>query len=113
MWAGPIVDIPEFWALCDGTNGTPDLRNRFVVGAGDDFEPADTGGQLEHEHDFTGDGHQHSVTTTHECPGSGGVEAWSSGADGGLVNSTQAMGVTDLVELSPPFYALAYIQRVA
>ena len=33
MWSGSIADIPQGWALCDGTNGTPDLRDRFVVGA--------------------------------------------------------------------------------
>src|SRR5690625_7224204 len=32
MWAGAINEIPAGWALCDGTNGTPDLRSRFVVG---------------------------------------------------------------------------------
>ena len=34
MWAGTAETIPESWALCDGTNGTPDLRSRFVIGAG-------------------------------------------------------------------------------
>jgi microcystin-dependent protein/cytoskeletal protein CcmA (bactofilin family) len=34
MWAGSINSIPSGWALCDGSNGTPDLRDRFIVGAG-------------------------------------------------------------------------------
>ena len=34
MWSGPADTIPDGWALCDGTNGTPDLVNRFVLGAG-------------------------------------------------------------------------------
>ncbi|MGJ0848633.1 hypothetical protein ACR77J_18340, partial [Tissierella praeacuta] len=34
MWSGSIANIPEGWALCDGNNGTPDLRDRFIVGAG-------------------------------------------------------------------------------
>lgn len=33
MWSGAITTIPNGWALCDGTNGTPDLRGRFIVGA--------------------------------------------------------------------------------
>ena len=33
MWSGKIADVPLGWALCDGANGTPDLRNRFVIGA--------------------------------------------------------------------------------
>lgn len=36
MWSGSPTAIPTGWALCDGTNGTPDLRERFIVGAGGD-----------------------------------------------------------------------------
>ncbi|MCX5905264.1 MAG: hypothetical protein NTV89_17740, partial [Proteobacteria bacterium] len=32
MWSGAINQIPAGWALCNGTNGTPDLRDRFIVG---------------------------------------------------------------------------------
>lgn len=34
MWSGTVDTIPESWALCDGTNGTPDLRAKFIYGAG-------------------------------------------------------------------------------
>lgn len=33
LWSGSIASIPSGWYLCNGSNGTPDLRNRFVVGA--------------------------------------------------------------------------------
>lgn len=33
MWSGTISTIPERWRLCDGANGTPDLRDKFVIGA--------------------------------------------------------------------------------
>lgn len=36
MWSGTIAAIPTGWALCNGSNGTPDLRNRFVIGAHSD-----------------------------------------------------------------------------
>ena len=36
MWSGKISDIPSGWALCDGGNGTPDLRDKFIVGARQD-----------------------------------------------------------------------------
>jgi hypothetical protein len=36
MWSGAIASIPATWFLCDGTNGTPDLRDRFVIGARSD-----------------------------------------------------------------------------
>lgn len=43
IWSGEIVDIPAGWALCDGNNGTPDLRNKVLVGAGDAKAPHDEG----------------------------------------------------------------------
>lgn len=47
MWSGSIATIPPGWNLCDGTNGTPDLRNRFVVGAGSSYGVGDAGGSNE------------------------------------------------------------------
>lgn len=44
MWSGSIASIPSGWLLCDGTNGTPDLRDRFIVGAGSSYSVAGTGG---------------------------------------------------------------------
>lgn len=44
IWSGAVVNIPDGYQLCDGTNGTPDLRNRFIVGAGGAYSVGDTGG---------------------------------------------------------------------
>lgn len=44
MWSGSVGAIPSGWLLCDGNNGTPDLRDRFVVGAGGAYTVNDTGG---------------------------------------------------------------------
>lgn len=44
MWSGSVASIPAGWALCNGSNGTPDLRDRFVVGAGTTYTPGNTGG---------------------------------------------------------------------
>lgn len=41
---GVASDIPNGWHLCDGTNGTPDLRGRFIVGAGNTYSVGDSGG---------------------------------------------------------------------
>jgi hypothetical protein len=58
MWSGSIVSIPIGWLICDGTNGTPDLRNRFIVGAGSTYAVAATGGSADatlvtHTHTFS------------------------------------------------------------
>ena len=43
-WYGQIADIPNGFAFCNGSNGTPDLRNRFIVGAGSTYSLSATGG---------------------------------------------------------------------
>lgn len=45
MWSGSIASIPSGWALCNGLNLTPDLRDRFIVGAGSSYNPTNSGGQ--------------------------------------------------------------------
>lgn len=44
-WYGDKANIPDGFALCDGTKGTPDLRNRFIVGSGSNYALGDTGGE--------------------------------------------------------------------
>jgi microcystin-dependent protein len=73
MWYGTIGNIPDGWALCNGSNGTPDLRNRFVVGAGDTYALDATGGAVtdttssdgSHDHDVTVGSH---ALTVEELP---------------------------------------------
>lgn len=43
-WFGNVADIPDGFVLCNGTNGTPDLRNRFIVGAGSSYSLSTIGG---------------------------------------------------------------------
>ena len=45
MWSGKTSKIPPGWALCNGQRGTPNLRNRFIVGAGDDYAVNEKGGE--------------------------------------------------------------------
>lgn len=59
MWSGTRATIPAGWLLCDGTNGTPDLRNRFVMGTAMGQDPGATGGANTHTH--TGLAHTHTV----------------------------------------------------
>lgn len=65
MWSGTIASIPAGWALCNGANGTPDLRDRFVVGAGTTYAPGATGGAATHNHGVTVDG---TALTTAQLP---------------------------------------------
>jgi len=44
LWSGAIASIPTGWVLCNGANSTPDLRDRFVVGAGTTYAVNATGG---------------------------------------------------------------------
>lgn len=46
MWYGAVGSIPAGWRLCDGANGTPDLRDRFVIGAGGTYNQNSVGGSL-------------------------------------------------------------------
>lgn len=48
IWKGSTSTIPTGWVLCDGSNGTPDLRDKFVLGAGNSYGVGDTGGEETH-----------------------------------------------------------------
>lgn len=113
LWHGAIVDIPGGWLICDGANGTPDLRDRFVIGAGSTYAPDASGGAVNHTHGFTGTGHNHGVTTTTDVTPGSGLTVWDAGTDAGLTCSETAGGTSDSDGSLQPYYALAYIKRVA
>ncbi len=112
-WFAAIADIPAGYHLCDGTNGTPDLLNRFARAAGGAIAPGTIGTATEHDHEFTGDGHEHSIGTKVNIDPAGTTSIWSSSADGDETNSESAEGVTDKTTVMPPYCALAFIQRLA
>lgn len=103
LWSGAIVDIPGGFVLCDGTLGTPDLRDQFIVGAGLTYAVGANGGTTQHTHTFTGDGHQHQL------PVGPNIQT------GANINQTtqlrSAVGTTDNTNHLPPYYALAYIMK--
>lgn len=104
IWSGAIVDIPFGWHLCDGTMGTPDLRNQFIVGAGDTYDPDDTGGALTHNHTFTGDGHTHDLIPGPDIAAGAVFDKTSS--------NFAVTGTTHLGGNMPPYYALAFIMKL-
>ena len=75
MWYGNLSSIPTGWKLCNGSNGTPDLRDRFIVGAGTSYAVGSTGGfdsvtltspQLPtHTHEYSSDTISESGAHTH------------------------------------------------
>lgn len=103
LWYGSVANIPHQFVLCDGNNGTPDLRDRFVVGAGATYNPGDSGGNLTHSHAFTSDGHDHTLP--------GGADL-SPGAGFGATTPTDTdTGTTDPTNHLPPYHALCYIMK--
>jgi hypothetical protein len=62
LWSGAQGAIPTGWVLCDGANGTPDLRDRFVVGAGSSYAVGNAGGAISKSTDSQGS-HSHGSVT--------------------------------------------------
>ena len=74
LWSGSVASIPSGWALCNGSNGTPDLRNKFVVGAGSTYAVNGTGGSA----DATVASHTHTFSATTGAAGSHNHD-WAAG----------------------------------
>lgn len=141
-WRGNLADMPEGFALCDGSNGTPDLRDRFIVGAGTEYNLNDTGGEKEvlleaeqtasHYHYFgwnssnnTGYFLSYGNSKSPQFPplpplvhaqkwnGSNGGN-WSTTRSGENLATSLAVGVdaTKPHENRPPYYALYYIMKL-
>ena len=96
MWSGSVASIPAGWYLCNGSNSTPDLRNRFIVGAGSTYAVGATGGSADaivvsHTHTATDSGHTHSVAV----PATAGAD----GGGGAIVDGTPA-GATTVVNVT-------------
>ena len=136
LWSGTIATIPAGWVLCNGANGTPDLRNKFIVGANadsggvakstiQDGSALQSGGTKDHRHSFafTGGigGNTQATGTTQNVqsgtgaavPTSGHVHYYSASFGGGGMTDEQrrTSGGSSGEDLVPPFYALAYIMK--
>ncbi len=103
LWVGSIASIPSGFVLCDGNNGTPDLRGKFLIGAGGAYSVGDTGGSATHTHAFTTDGHNHTYAFG---------DGFTSGTDIEETVTTEVdTGTTDPGNNLPPYHALAYIMK--
>jgi microcystin-dependent protein len=108
MWSGSIETIPLSWAFCDGQDGRPDLRDRFVVGAGNSYAVGATGGSADavvvaHTHDFqAGDG----------TLGISGIAGLGIEQDDERTLTTASTGASGVGANLPPYYSLAYIIKI-
>jgi len=106
QWYGTIATIPSGWQLCNGANGTPDLRNKFIVCAN-----ADSGGLAKTT--ITGVATQSDATPFHYHNCTVSISSGGSIAAGADYDSS-ASGVSgaNIDVALPPYYALAYIMKL-
>lgn len=112
MWAGTLETIPTGWHLCDGEDGTFDLRGMFILGAGGTYNLGDEGGSEEvmltvpqlpaHSHSTI----EYGMTTT-TAGGSLNVRTTS------YTSSSGNTGSSEPHPNMPPYKALYYIQKIA
>ena len=68
LWSGPLNTIPEGWKLCNGSNGTLNMSNRFAFSTDNMEEPGTIGGTSSHNHSYTTvPNHDHGETSTTQC----------------------------------------------
>jgi hypothetical protein len=122
IWSGAVGSVPSGFVLCNGSNGTPDLRNSFVLGAGNNYSVGQTGGSTDaivvsHTHTVTDPGHYHGLASS----GSGTLANDSASGNTGATTAITNTATTGISIVStgssgsganmPPFYALAYIMK--
>lgn len=133
LWLGSVSSLPKGWFICDGSNGTIDLRNKFIKIANDTSEIGESGGQnshshANHSHFHTSPPHTHSIPSIDHYDGVSHLNVAASGGyydalrtDIHIIHNTSTMSAmspnwtsTDIVfqqaDNQPPYLTVAYIQ---
>lgn len=116
-YSGTSETIPEGWAVCDGENGTPDLRGRFILGVSEKHPLAEVGGE-ENVTLTVGQmpAHEHSLNAQVVTDFSSAMKDLQSGKDRGTLSKqfvkATATGGGQPHNNMPPFYALIYIMKL-
>lgn len=121
MWSGLIANIPSGYYFCDGTNGTPDLRDRMIIGGKQDSggvvktnvtgSLTQTGGEATHVLTITEiPAHTHDITTRNSN-GDGATVQASDTQNQSHVVTTGSAGGNGAHNNMPPYYALALIMK--
>lgn len=114
VWSGSADNIPDGWALCDGTNETPDLRGRFVLGNSESHAVGTKGGEETHTltvEELASHTHQYNLPST-------GVSGLASGNNTyhtfSYISkpSTVSAGSSRPHNNMPPYYTLCYIMKL-
>lgn len=110
MWSGDVV--PSGWSLCNGKNGTPDLRDRFIVGSGNEYMIGDTGGEKTHTLTVNEmPSHNHTYLEPNKMLGTAQKTSASDYYENTVSTNTSSTGGGQAHENRPPYYALAFIMK--
>lgn len=123
IWSGTLNDVPTGWVICDGDNGTPDLRDKFVLGAGENHDVGETGGSEEvtltveqlpsHTHTLFAHNSTSSTTSENNVLSGGstdftfllGSKSWKP------ISANKNTGNSRPHPNMPPYYTLLYIMK--
>lgn len=114
-YSGEAETIPEGWAVCNGENGTPDLRGRFILGASETHPMGETGGEEEvtltveqmPSHDHIGSRMSTSGNKTTASTSSTALTYYYRSDE-----RTDVSGNSQPHTNMPPYYALIYIMKL-